>query len=118
MKDAALSLIALLTLSACGGASDQADAQADKLDNAAEQSTPEAAAVLENQADMIRENGAAGAAGQPGSSVQQAVEKAGEAQTTNAIGAAPAPSATPQSKQALPHGAEKGNPPPKTDTKG
>jgi hypothetical protein len=114
----ALTLAAALSLAACsGGASDQADAQADNLENAAKQSTPEAAEVLEQQADAIRDNGTAGAAGQPGSSVQQAVEKAGEAQATNAAGAAPAPAATPQSKQALPHGAEKGNPPPKTDTK-
>ena len=113
-----LTLAAILSLAACsGGASDQADAQADQLENAAQQSTPEAAEVLEQQADAIRDNGTAGAPGQPGSAVQQAMEKAGQAQATNAAGAAPAPSATPESKQALPHGAEKGNPPPKTDSR-
>ncbi|NNM78181.1 hypothetical protein HJG53_14910 [Sphingomonas sp. ID1715] len=112
----ALILAALVSLAACAGrASDQAEAQADKLDNAAEQSTPEAAEVLEQQADAIRDNGAAGAPGQPGSSVQQAMDKAGEAQATNAAGAAPMPAATPPSKQAVPHGAEKGTPPPKTE---
>jgi hypothetical protein len=114
MKIIALSALALLT--ACsGGASDQAEAQADKLDNAAEQSTPEAAAVLENQADAIRANGATGAVGEPGSTAQQAMEQAGQAQADAT--AAPAASATPPSRQAVPHGAEKGNPPPKTDTK-
>jgi hypothetical protein len=92
----ALPLAAALSLAACsGGTSDQADAQADQLDNAAEQSTPEAAEVLEQQADAIRDNGAAGAPGLPGSSVQQAVEKAGDAQATTAAGAAPRPTATP-----------------------
>jgi hypothetical protein len=92
----ALTLSAALLLAACsGGTSNQAGAQADQLENAAEQSTPEAAEVLEQQADAIRDNGTSGAAGQPGSSVQQAVEKAGEAQATNAAGAAPAATATP-----------------------
>jgi len=115
MRHAALGFAPLLILAACSGSSDPAEAQADKLENAAEQSTPEAAEVLQNQADAIRQNGAEGAMGQPGSTVQDAMAKAGEAQATNA--ATPAPSATPQSKQALPHGAEKGNPPPKTDTR-
>jgi hypothetical protein len=111
-----IALAPLLILAACsGGPNDASEAQADKLDNAAEQSTPEAAEVLEQQADAIRANGADGQMGQPGSTVQNAMAKAGEAQAANA--ATPAPSTTPQSKQALPHGAEKGNPPPKTDTK-
>jgi hypothetical protein len=109
---------ALLILAACsGGTSDQAEAQADKLDNAAEQSTPEAAEILENQADAIRANGAEGAIGEPGSTVQEAMAKAGEAQATNDATPAPAPLPAPKSQQAVPHGAEKGNPPPKTDTK-
>jgi hypothetical protein len=92
----ALILAAALSLAACsGGASDQAEAQADQLANAAQQSTPEAAEVLEQQADAIRGNGTSGAPGQPGSAVQQAMEKAGEAQATNAAGTAPAPTATP-----------------------
>lgn len=75
--------IALLILAACSGNSSNrsaAEAQADNLDNAAEQSTPQAADVLHNEADAIRENGAAGAPGQPGSSTQQAMDKAGQAQ--------------------------------------
>jgi hypothetical protein len=108
----------MLILAACsGGASDQADAQADKLDNAAAQSTPEAAEVLEAQADAIRANGSEGALGQPGSTVQDAMAKAGEAQATNDAAPAPAPLPAPKSQQAVPHGAEKGNPPPKTDTR-
>jgi hypothetical protein len=82
MRIIALSAFALLA--ACsGGASDQAEAQADQLDNAAEQSTPEAAVVLENQADRIRDNGAEGASGTSGSTVQNAVDEAGEAQARN-----------------------------------
>ena len=114
MRQIALLPLLLLAAACSGGASDTNEAQADKLDNAAEQSTPEAAEVLEQQAGDIRANGAEGQMGQPGSTVQDAMAKAGEAQTTNA--ATPAPAPTPQSKQALPHGAEKGNPPPKTDT--
>jgi hypothetical protein len=111
-----IALAPLALLAACsGGASDQAEAQADKLDNAAEQSTPEAAAVLENQADAIRANGATGAVGDPGSTVQNAMAKAGRAQADTTP--APPPQPKPQSQQAVPHGAEKGNPPPKTDTR-
>jgi hypothetical protein len=115
MRQFALIPLLILAAACSGGTSDASEAQADKLDNAAEQSTPEAAEVLERQADAIRADGAEGQMGQPGSSVQDAMAKAGEAQATNA--AAPAPAPTPQSKQAVPHGAEKGNPPPKTDTK-
>lgn len=106
-----LAAAAAFSLAACsGGASNQSEAQADKLENAAEQSTPEAAEVLQRQADQIRDNGAAGASGQPGSSVQQAMDKAGAAQADN-VQAAPAPGAAPEPKQAAPYGAEKGNPP-------
>jgi len=117
MRQTALLPLLLLAAACSGGSSSTSDAQADKLDDAAEQSTPEAADVLEQQADAIRANGADGAMGQPGSTVQDAMAKAGEAQATNATGAVQVPSPTPQSKQAVPHGAEKGNPPPKTDTK-
>lgn len=75
--------IALAILAACSGQSSNnsaAEAQADNLDNAAEQSTPAAAAELHDQADAIRDNGATGAPGQPGSSTQQAMDKAGAAQ--------------------------------------
>lgn len=82
-----IALSALALLAACsGGTSDQAEAQADKLDNAAEQSTPEAAEALESQADAIRANGVTGAPGELGSSVQNAVNQAGEAQAGNTSG--------------------------------
>lgn len=111
-----IALPALALLAACsGGTSDQAEAQADKLDNAAEQSTPEAAAVLENQADAIRENGASGAIGAPGSTVQNAMTQAGRTQADSTP--APAPQPKPQSQQAIPHGADKGTPPEKTGTR-
>lgn len=82
-----IALAALALLSACsGGTSNPAEAQADRLDNAAAQSTPEAAEALETQADAIRDNGAVGAPGEPGSSVQNAVNEAGEAQAGNTAG--------------------------------
>jgi hypothetical protein len=103
-----------LTLAACGGRQSAADNAADRLENAADQSTPEGAAVLDNAADAIRDNGTAAPAGAPGSEVQQAMDKAGEAQAgQTANDAAPAP----PSKQAMPTGAEKGAPPPKTMSK-
>jgi hypothetical protein len=76
----------VLALAACSGHSsnDAADQQADALDNAAEQSTANAAKVLHSQADAIRENGAVGAPGQPGSTVQQAMNQAGAAQSGHA----------------------------------
>jgi uncharacterized lipoprotein len=75
--------LALLILAGCSDNStnrQSPDAQADALDNAADQSTPKAADVLENQADSIRENGATGAPGDPGSTTQQAVNKAAAAE--------------------------------------
>jgi type VI protein secretion system component VasK len=116
MKLIASALILLMSAACSGNSSQQsaADNQADQLDNAAEQSTPEAAAVLENQADAIRDNGAAGAPGQPGSTTQQALEEAGQAQAT---GPASSPGVTPPARQALPSGAEKGTPPPTTTTR-
>jgi hypothetical protein len=112
MKHAA-SAIALLMLAACSGHSSNdsaADAQADNLDNAAEQSTPAAADELHNQADAIRENGASGAPGQPGSSTQQAVDKAAKAQDDATQ--APVPGAAPLPKQGRPSGTEKNAPEP------
>ena len=75
--------LALLILAGCSGGStnrSSADAQADALDNAADQSTPKAADVLENQADAIRENGPVGAPGHAGSSTQQAMNAAAAAE--------------------------------------
>jgi hypothetical protein len=76
-----LALAPLALASACSGGS-TADNQADRLDNAAEQSTGEAATVLHDQADQIRRNGAVGIPGAPGSSVQQAMDKAGNTQAS------------------------------------
>lgn len=116
MKIVFPALIAFAALSACSGASSETETQADRLENAASQSTPEAAEVMQDQADAIRANGAAGEVGTPGGSVQQAMEQAGAAQA-NAQPPAPGPKPTPQSKQALPHGNEKGAPPATVDTK-
>lgn len=71
------SLVLLGALAACG----HKDRAADRLDNAAEQSTPAAADVLHNQADAIRDQGGVNAPiNQEGSAVQQAMQKAGNAQ--------------------------------------
>lgn len=114
MRHASLLLAPALALASCGSSSDPTEQQADRLENAAEQSTPEAAAVLDNAADTIRDQGATGDAGDPNSSVQQAMEQAGAAQAGNAAGTT---TPAPPSQQAVPHGAEKGNPPPTVDTK-
>lgn len=106
---AALSVAALLVLSACGGGG-QADATADKLEEAAEQSDPAAAQVLENAADEVRDQGAAAPAGQPGSAAQQAMEEAGNAQAATVPGPQPAP----PSLQAQPNRTGQQTPPPKT----
>ena len=116
MRHAFLLLAPALALAACGSSSDPAEQQADRLENAAQQSTPEAAAVLDNAADSIRDQGASGAPGDPNSSVQQAMEQAGAAQAGNSnVPTAPTPA--PPSQQAAPHGSEEGNPPATVDTK-
>ena len=72
-----LSLIAAagaFALTACGGGT-PAENSADALDEAAEYSTPEAANVLENQADEIRDRNIADPA-----AVQNALQDAGNAQ--------------------------------------
>lgn len=97
-----LTLTPLALASACSAGS-PADNQADQLDNAAGQSTGDAAAVLHDQADQIRENGAVGVPGARGSSAQQAMDKAGNAQAsgnsgfldTAPAGPPPRPSAVP-----------------------
>ncbi|HEU4968116.1 hypothetical protein [Sphingomonas sp.] len=78
--------LALLILAACSDDStnrSSADAQADALENAADQSTDNAADVLENRADRIRENGAVGTPGEPGSSTQQAMNAAAAADSNS-----------------------------------
>jgi hypothetical protein len=93
----AVPALALLALAACSGHStnrSSADAQADALDNAADQSTANAADVLENRADMIRENGAVGSPGEPGSSTQNAVNAAAAAQDNVTQAPVPGPKPT------------------------
>ena len=72
-------LAALLSLSACGGTG-PAENTADRLEEAAEQSNPAAADVLENAADEIE----AGNVESPDRAAQQALERAGNAQAPNA----------------------------------
>lgn len=69
---------ALLLLAACGGQS-PAENTAENLEAAAEQSTPEAAAVLENAADQIEDQNI-----QDPAAGQAALEAAGNAQAGSA----------------------------------
>ena len=81
MKTFSLSAAGLaLLLAACGGDT-AAESTADNLEKAAEQSTPEAAAVLENAADQIE----AGNVQDPAAG-QKALEAAGNAQVGAAAG--------------------------------
>jgi hypothetical protein len=68
----ALAPALLLALAACGGQQSPAENTADLLDEAAEQSDPAAAAVLENAADQVREQNSTAPA-------QQALENAANA---------------------------------------
>jgi cytochrome c556 len=70
----AAAIISLL-LSACGGGQSPAENSAESLEAAAEQSTPEAAAVLENAADQIQDQNV-----QDPAAAQGALETAGNAQ--------------------------------------
>ena len=72
---AAPALIALLALSACGGGADPAENTADQLEEAADQSTPEAAEILDNAADRIEE----GEAGNAGRAADEALNQAANA---------------------------------------
>lgn len=96
-----------LALAGCGGESENQTA-AEALEEAADQSTPAAADVLENAAEGMRE-------GDPGApaSVDEAMRAAGNAQA-EAI-RPPAPRSVPPQQQAKPH--EKGDPvpPPKVE---
>jgi len=57
---------------------------ADRLDNAAEQSDPAAAAVLRNEAEAVRDNGVVqGGPSQEEGTVQRAMENAGAAQVNS-----------------------------------
>jgi hypothetical protein len=103
----AFAAAAALSLAGCGGQS-EADNTAAALEEAATQSTPEAAAVLENAADRIQEQNVTAPISQPGSPGQQAMEAAGQAQAkARAIPAAP------PSQGAKPHAKGDPVPPPK-----
>jgi membrane-bound lytic murein transglycosylase B len=95
--------MAFLALAACGGSQSPAENTAEALEEAAEQSDPAAAAVLENEADAVREQGAGGA------SAQQALDKAGDAQAATV----PRPQKAPPSVQAEPNRGGQQTPPPK-----
>jgi PBP1b-binding outer membrane lipoprotein LpoB len=83
MKVSHAILGAALLLTACAKPS-PADNSADQLENAAEQSDPSAAAVLDNEADAIRDSGVvSGNSSDPGSTVQNAMQNAGDAQASN-----------------------------------
>jgi hypothetical protein len=102
---AALPAAALLLLSACGSGG-QADQTADKLEDAAEQSDPAAAAALQNSADSIRE-------GETGANAQEAMQQAGNAQAETVQ-----PQQAPPSMQAQPNRTGQQTPPPKMPTSG
>ena len=102
---AAFPAAAFLLLSACGGGG-QADQTADKLEEAAEQSDPAAAAALENSAESIRE-------GESGANAQEAMQDAGNAQAETVQ-----PQQAPPSMQAQPNRTGQQTPPPKVPTGG
>jgi hypothetical protein len=101
MNRTALILAAAVTLAACGGPDNAVENTAASLDNAAEQSDPAAAAVLENRADQVLEQNSTAPA-------QGALEAAGNAQASGNAG----PMAPP-AQQAKPHAAGDPVPPPK-----
>jgi hypothetical protein len=72
---ALIALTAVTGLAACGGG-DPAENTADQLEAAADQSTPEAADVLDNAADRIEE----GETGNASATAQEALNQAGNAQ--------------------------------------
>ena len=98
----ALPAAAFLVLAACGGGG-QAENTADRLEDAAEQSDPAAAPVLENAADAVREGNL---------NAQQALEQAGNAQAATVAGAEQAP----PSMQAQPNRTGQQTPPAKVPT--
>lgn len=105
MKTAAALLAAILLLGACGGGADKAgEAVADNLEQAADQSDPAAAKVLDNAADAIRD--AHGAEAE--ATAQAALQEAGNAQAASGtIGGTTPP------LQAKPHQAGDPTPAPK-----
>jgi hypothetical protein len=100
---ATLPAAAFLILAACGGGS-PADQTADKLEEAAEQSDPAAAAALENAAADMRD-------GEGSGNAQEALQQAGNAQAATVQ-----PQQAPPSMQAQPNRTGQQTPPPKVDT--
>jgi hypothetical protein len=100
---ASLPAAAFLILAACGGGS-PADQTADKLEEAAEQSDPAAAAALENAASDMRE-------GETGTNAQEALQQAGNAQAATVQ-----PQQAPPSMQAEPNRTGQQTPPAKVKT--
>jgi len=105
MNRTALILAASVALASCGGNDTAVENTAAQLENAAEQSDPAAAAVLENRADQVLEQNSTAPA-------QGALEAAGNAQAT---GTQAGPIA-PESQQAKPHAPGDPVPPPKVKT--
>ena len=101
MKAAASTLAALLALTACGS-STPAENSAEALENAAAQSDPTAAAVLENAADAVRDQEEQPPAGAPGSPAQEAMQNAGNSQAATVA----QPTAQPQAPSTPPAGAK------------
>lgn len=103
MKLTAALAISALALSACGGGGNAVENTAEQLQNAAEQSDPAAAQVLENAADQVLEQNSTAPA-------QGALEAAGNAQ---AAGAARPGQKAPPAQGAKPHAPGDLVPPPK-----
>lgn len=103
-------VLLFLALAACGRQT-PADKTADQLDQAAEQSDPAAADVLENRADAIRANETASPS-TLNMAVQNAMESAGNSQARTVDRQTPTP---PSSRQAVPHGPGDPTPPPTTE---
>jgi len=81
----AITAVAALALSACSSEPapapqpTSADQIADKLEQAADQSDPKAAAVIDQRAEELRGSGTVEAPGQPGSYTQKTMQEAGAA---------------------------------------
>jgi hypothetical protein len=99
-----LPVAALLALAACGSGGTPAENTAAALDEAAEQSDPAAAQVLENAADQALEQNV--------SDPQQALQQAGNAQAATVA----QPQQAPPSLQARPNRTGQQTPPPKVST--
>jgi hypothetical protein len=75
-----VAVAAIGSLAACAKPSASED-NADMLENAADQSTPEAAEALRNSAEQMRDQDQSGAPADPNGPIQNAMERAGDAQT-------------------------------------